>query len=209
VTACAQVLPPNARGVLVSDLDCTGEVVGVTLGRNARLSLGGFTLISGFNGIECQGSCTVTGPGSISGGQAGVVGDKRILISGVTISDAENYGVQGSMVDLEGSTVIGAAFFAVSATRSARITSSSLDGVFGGISAGRAILKGSTVTADTFGISASTISLKSGSTVATGAGPDARALRTGKRPQLSDDSSCTGVSYNWKTKGSWGVCSLD
>lgn len=208
VTACGQVVPVNARAVLASDLDCTGEPVGVVLSRRARLSLGGFTLTSGFNGVQCDASCTVTGPGSISGGQSGVVG-QNVKVSGVTISDAVIYGVSGTLVDLEGVTVTDSGFFAVEAHRSTRITGRSLIGGFGGVSGGRAIVKSSTITTEVFGISATLVSLKDGSTIATGGGPEQRTIRTDKRPHLSSDSSCSGVSFNTRTGGSWGVCSLD
>lgn len=209
VTVCGQVVPARALAVLASDLDCTGENTGVSLGRGAKLSLGGFTLSNGFNNVECSDSCTVTGPGSIAGGQTGVVGGKKVVVSGVTISGAAVYGVSSDLVELQGSTVTDSAFFGVSANRAARITGSTISGGFGGVSAGRAIVKSSTIAGDTFGISASLLSLKNGSSVASGGGPDARAIRTGKKPSLSSDSTCSGLSKNWTTGEAWGVCSLD
>ncbi|MBY0273818.1 hypothetical protein K2Z84_00640 [Candidatus Binatia bacterium] len=210
VTTCGQVLPARAHGVLASDLDCTGQPVGVVVGRGGKLSLGGFTLASGFNGIECRGSCTVTGPGAINGGQAAVLSDKKVKVSSVTISSAVIYGVDGDIVELEGSTVTGTGYFAVQGRRSARISSSSISGGFGGASVGRAIVEGSTVSAATFGISGGSASVKDGSAIETTSGePSAYAIRTVKKPHVASDSTCSGRSLRLGSGDSWGVCSLD
>lgn len=211
VTTCGQVLPARAHGVLASDLDCTGEPVGVVLGRAAKLSLGGFTLANGFNGVQCDGSCTVTGPGTITGSQAGILGAKKAKVSGVTISSMAVYGIDAPAIELEDSTVSDVAFFAVQGQRSVRMESSSITASFGGLSVERAVVKGSTIAASQFGMSGTFLSLKDGSAIdMSGGAVDAYAIRTVKRPHLSSDATCTGRSLSLgPLVPSWGVCSLD
>lgn len=210
VTTCGQVVPARAQGVLASDLDCTGEPVGVVLGRAAKLSLGGFTLANGFVGVQCDGSCTVTGPGTLSGSQAGVLSPKTAKVSGVTISGMAVYGIDASYLELESSTVSDVAFFAVQAGRAVRMENSAISASFGGVS-GRAVVKSSTIAATRFGISGTFAALKNGSSVDMSGGvPEAVALRTVKRPTVSSDSTCIGRSASLGAPvPSWGVCSLD
>jgi len=68
VTACNQTVPSGATGVLVSDLDCSLSygTYAVVLSNSAKLRLNGFTIRSDADGIDCLGSCRITGPGEVA-----------------------------------------------------------------------------------------------------------------------------------------------
>jgi hypothetical protein len=63
ITACGQQVPPRDEASLVADLDCDGGLA-ILLGERATLSMGGHAVVGQ---IGCNGSCTITGPGDISG----------------------------------------------------------------------------------------------------------------------------------------------
>ena len=67
VTACNQIVARGVTGNLVSDLDCSlpyGSYA-VVLAQGARLELNGFTLSSDADGVKCEGTCRISGPGTI------------------------------------------------------------------------------------------------------------------------------------------------
>ena len=67
LTACNQTVPRGVTGNLVSDLDCSlpyGSYA-VVLSQGARLELNGFTLSSDADGVKCEGTCRISGPGTI------------------------------------------------------------------------------------------------------------------------------------------------
>lgn len=111
ITDCGQVVANEDVGVLVADLTCpaTGVVAGVLseTGRakgRVTVQLNGHTLSAGL-GILCNARCTVEGPGTISGGESGVLvsaypGD--LTLRNLLIQGAE-YGVSqgGRTVTLE------------------------------------------------------------------------------------------------------------
>lgn len=96
ITACGQTVPRGDIGVLQVDLVCSDEItlIAVSLEPNAALDLNGHTISGGGAGVGCFGparSCTVRGPGVISGATAnGIAANNavgRIIVEDVTISD--------------------------------------------------------------------------------------------------------------------------
>jgi hypothetical protein len=115
VTACGQSVADLDVGVLQADLDCTGQPgicvhpggndedvacstagdcysaldtcahTAVSLGAGAILQLNGHSITGA--GVLCsaEGSCTVTGPGSILSAPVGILARKKVVASGLTI----------------------------------------------------------------------------------------------------------------------------
>jgi hypothetical protein len=67
VTACGQIVPARAVGVLQTDLtSCVANDVAVAVGDRGRLDLNGHVVASGAIGVQCLGRrCTVEGPSEI------------------------------------------------------------------------------------------------------------------------------------------------
>ena len=63
VTACGQQVPSRDEGSLVADLDCSGGVA-ILLGERATLLMNGHAVVGQ---VGCAGSCTIIGPGDVSG----------------------------------------------------------------------------------------------------------------------------------------------
>ena len=210
VTSCGQTVPARARAVLAADLDCTGQPVGVSLGRGARLALGGFTLNGAVIGVRCSSGCTVTGPGTISGNSTGVDGEAAVAVRDLVLSDFTVTAVDAkTSLTVAGSTITGAEYGLVG-RRSVKLEGSSISSSFGGVSSPRLTMRGSTITGCTRGFAGSRATLLDGSTIDTSAaGPDARALRTWARPRVAGGSTCIGRSESIKTGEPWGVCSQD
>lgn len=96
ITACGQTVPRGDIGVLKLDLVCTDDVtpIAVNLEPNAGLDLNGYTISGGGAGVGCFGparSCTVRGPGVISGATMnGIAANNavgRVVVEDVTIRD--------------------------------------------------------------------------------------------------------------------------
>jgi hypothetical protein len=210
VTSCGQTVPARARAVLAADLDCTGQPVGVSLGRGARLSLGSFTLSGAVIGVQCSSGCTVTGPGTISGNSTGVDGEAAVTVRDLVLSGFTVLAVDAkTSLTVAGSTITGAELYALKGGRSVKLQGSSISSSFGGVSSPRLNMRGSTITGCTRGFAGSRATLLDGSTIDTSAsGPDARALRTWARPRVAG-STCIGRSENIATGEPWGVCSQD
>jgi len=64
VTSCGQTVAPRDMAVLTTDLTCSSSASGVFLGDRSTLDMNGHTMNGG--GVNCIGSCTVTGPGTIT-----------------------------------------------------------------------------------------------------------------------------------------------
>ena len=114
VTACGDAVPPNTRGVLSADLDCTGFAGGiggtaVSVGRNATLDLGGFTITGGLFGVGCfevcpdngTGACSDAGShctilnGTVTGATASGITGERVTVRNVVATGNGENGVQG------------------------------------------------------------------------------------------------------------------
>ena len=112
ITACGQQVPAKTRGLLMSDLDCTGFVggidnVAVSLGDKAVLDLQGFTLTGGSFGVGCFGVCADGGTscndahkcevvnGTVTGAEASGISGERVTVRNVTASNNGENGVQG------------------------------------------------------------------------------------------------------------------
>jgi hypothetical protein len=104
ITACPAAVPAGAMGVVQADLNCTSSTDSgyVTLGQGATLQLNGHSLT--FNPgstasalVVCEGTCTVTGPGTLTsststGSFAGiwVQTGKTVKVSNVAIDGTYN-----------------------------------------------------------------------------------------------------------------------
>jgi hypothetical protein len=85
VTTCGQVI--KGTGDLVSDLDCSSHS-GRALQLIGRLRLNGFKITgnSAFPVVFCNiGSCTVLGPGTLTGGTKGVTSDVGVKVVDATV----------------------------------------------------------------------------------------------------------------------------
>jgi len=68
VTVCGQAIAPKEVAVLQVDLiGCASNAPALTLGDRAKLFFNGHSVSSGNPGIQCSGSCTLRGPGEITG----------------------------------------------------------------------------------------------------------------------------------------------
>jgi len=136
VTACGEILE-GKKGVLMNDLTCTGSRAILLI--RSRLDLNGFT-ISG-SGVLCENTCTVTGPGTITGSsRCGVRGDTdglkffgvaRVKITdgvnitnndcGIDVAELNAIGERVGSVSVQDSTVSGNAGVGVLATKSVKL----------------------------------------------------------------------------------------
>jgi hypothetical protein len=102
IVACGQVVPPAEHAVLQGDLSCgaDGPEYAVYLGKGAKLAMNGHRII-GENfedGIGCDASCTVTGPGEIGGFEYGIsTNGGTITVSDLDIHDCEA-GILGTRI---------------------------------------------------------------------------------------------------------------
>lgn len=93
ITSCATNVIGGDTGVLLVDLDCTGNPVpqAIFLDDRSRLELNGHSIIGGFYGVNCYGDCTILGPGEIAGMlHAGISIQKRTRVVDVDIHDCED-----------------------------------------------------------------------------------------------------------------------
>jgi hypothetical protein len=190
---------------LTADLDCTGvEGFGVRLGRNSTLDLRGFSILhSQWQSVECEGSCTVLGPGTID---KGVDGIRSITIVGVTMIATEYANaVDGARVRLKDCTIQGFVSGISAGLRASLINTTISDserwGIYAGYQrkqhlpchGGRVVLENSSVTG-------------------TGSGcppEDSCAdIESCAEPVLDETSSC-GTSLGYDATVSWGACSSD
>lgn len=199
----------RTRAVLTTDLDCTGQQAGVILRTGSRLDLGGFTLSGAVIGVRCDGRCTVTGPGTISGSKFGVNGVTSVTMRDVGLADFTESAVRaGGALSASSVTITGAALYGL-AGLNVKADDSSVSSSFGGVTARNARLRGITITGCTRGFTGTYVALLDGSTIDTvAAGPAARAIRSWKRPRIVD-STCLGRSEGIRTEEPWGVCSMD
>jgi hypothetical protein len=85
ITECGQHV--EGRGVLQSDLDCTGFLWGVEV--DGRLDMNGHTITVSpeRTAIHCTSKCKIFGPGTVTGtGGLGVIGRGAFLMRDVTIT---------------------------------------------------------------------------------------------------------------------------
>lgn len=95
VTVCGQAV--NGSGVLVGDLDCSGYA-GDAVNLTGRLLLAGFTLTGNpaHDVVRCAArSCTVIGPGTVTGGLDGIRSDRGAQVkAGAVVSGNAGDGVR-------------------------------------------------------------------------------------------------------------------
>jgi hypothetical protein len=150
VTGCGQTV--RGIGELTGDLDCSGiadEAVRLT----GRLHLNGFTITGNpaHDVVECSGGCMVEGPGTITGGSEGVIGNGHVRIVDVTVTLNTGDGIHADRnARVTGGTVTNNAGDGIRSNRGARLYDSVVSGNVGtGVQADvGAVLNGSTVTAN-------------------------------------------------------------
>lgn len=96
ITQCYPQVPEGETAVLQADLDCSVtdpppfRSSAIELLKRATLDMNGHTIqarSSGF-GVHCQGTCTILGPGTITGAFMAVLGGRgRMKIAGVNLLD--------------------------------------------------------------------------------------------------------------------------
>lgn len=111
ITECRQVVPPGEVAQLRRDLDCTSQPTfpfsaeGVHLRDGARLEMNGFTIrgdatgvgITCFDGETHPTTCTVNGPGTVSGFWAGINGAGCLLVVRGVLLQGNDYGIVGPL----------------------------------------------------------------------------------------------------------------
>jgi len=165
VTSCGQLV---TDGVLANDLDCSGlSLTSVTIANHGSFDLNGFTITGGLNGAACDGSCTVTGPGTLQNAEYyGIIGSNgEVTATGVTLL-ANHVGIWARRLSLQDSTVSGSNLSAVAVEKRARISGSNIvsNGDFGVLSYRRVDVTNSVVSDNEYGISAVS-TVVSGSTI--------------------------------------------
>jgi hypothetical protein len=96
VTACYQTVPSHETGILRVDLVCDGTGgPDVTLGRGARLEMGGHSISGGSIGVATDpgsSKAEIVGPGEISGADGdpfgcGIAPSSRVVVQNVSLHD--------------------------------------------------------------------------------------------------------------------------
>lgn len=133
ITACGVTIPAHGKGVLTADVQCEGRCAAdpsiicdpndeatcpdqgscirrhITLGRGARLDLGGHVLRHTYQGtaVVCggpgeRGRCTIVGPGSIIGGKGTGIsaGAMDVEVRDLTIDNTDTAVMTGGWVFL-------------------------------------------------------------------------------------------------------------
>jgi hypothetical protein len=107
ISTCHQAITGGAAE-LVADLDCSATplAIGVDVNRS-KLYLNGHSITGAVYGVACLKSCTIIGPGTISGNETGValIQDGKVVVRDVTITANDVFGVAGDRVRVYGSTV--------------------------------------------------------------------------------------------------------
>ncbi len=105
VSQCGTVVAAMQTAVLAANVDCTGHVgPGITLQDGAMLQLGGFSLIGdpaqpATDGVVCETSCRVAGPGEIRGfTRDGVKAASSIMLDDVDIRGQGEDGADANFV---------------------------------------------------------------------------------------------------------------
>jgi hypothetical protein len=155
---------PVADGILVGDLDCSGlaSAPAVAVANHGSLDLNGFTITGGLHGVQCAGSCTVTGPGTIRDAEfTGIAAAGTVTASAVSLLDNGNSGIYGKIVILDNSTVSGSGRGGVTAEKRAVVSNSNFTtaGEFGVYSYRRAEMTNCDVVGSESGITGVTVAV--------------------------------------------------
>jgi hypothetical protein len=239
ITGCDQEVPPGEVGILTTDLDCGPNTVegsyGVELEPYATLRLEGHTITGPRYAVYCPKSCTIVGPGTLTGAFYGIWAfDERNLR--VDVSDVTIAGNVGGMAISRGRltnvTVNGNAIaFDVRKLQAVNLTvTGCTDDSPYCIETDRARINGLTATgnASTYAVIFATRTLRlanaavtdntapngifglgrillDGSTV-TGHATD---LLTPRRPRLANSVCGSSADYTQPPSTPWGVCAND
>lgn len=93
ITYCGQSF--EGRGILVTNLDCTGFVGHGINVKRGRLDLRGFTVRgAGYYGVNCEGTCRIFGPGTVTeSGLDGIHARQWAIVRDVVVSDSGLSGI--------------------------------------------------------------------------------------------------------------------
>jgi len=197
VTTCGQTV--TGTGQLVTNLDCSGTADDAVK-LSGKLLLNGFTLTGNpaFDVVRCAvGACRVSGPGTVTGGSAGVRSKSRAKILRSTVSGNGGDGVRADgSASIKESTVTGNAGAGVDSDRTAKaklstVTANGLDGMKGL----RVALSSSTATGN-------------GTDPSCGVTDDCADLAAATLPRVTATSACD-TSRDTENGGTWGVCAND
>jgi len=224
ITACGQGVQTGDTGVLTTDLDCT-----VIVGDRGTLDFAGHTItLSGANeSVVCYGSCTLTGPGEITGAHTNS-SDPGVIAAGVfvlgvrlTAQDLNihdnDWGIAGqlrSVAILKNVTVsdsVHSGIYLNARVKGTNVTVSN-SGEFGLLGSQSVAMSGVTVTGSGMAgvISASGRLVLRDSTV-TGNGGGTLDLLSPRRPKLKNTVCDHSAMLNSDNSAGppWGVCTQD
>jgi len=234
---CFHVVPSDGVATLQADLDCsgTGGVVSFVLEDGARLELNGHSMVGNAtsSGVVCRRKCVITGPGTLSGYQRAIYGERgsgTVDVSDLTLVDnADSIDVVGRLnatrVDAS-STRYGVRSSKPMVLNQVTVTNSGGDGILGKKILGDDVTVSGCQTAiatdgivqlsrlnahdNIYGVDARRMRLTD-STVTTNTSDD---LLSRSKPVLTN-TSCETSARLVRTKGgylvggSWGVCAGD
>ena len=235
VTTCSASVPMGTTGYLSADLDCSGAPgVGVSLGKGSAFDLRGHSLIgnpsaTNADGVACEGSCTILGPGTIRDFSGrGVAGPAQVTVTGATIQNVAGNGIDSGSATATGVIITGVStairaymeddYFGstVRVTDStldnnaagvsaygARVINSSISGNDGsGVSTIRATIIDSVIEENSFGVSAELASVQ-GSTVSFNANAGIRAFGVHPLVKMTDSTVSDNGSVGIEAWDSW------
>lgn len=143
VTTCGQ--ETNGPATLNADLDCTGFTGNALTMHGGMLTMNGHTITGGNVGVQCDRSCKIVGPGTVTG--SSFVGVNAYGV-GVTMSkvDVTNCGFAGAQVwklaKISGPAVFSGNGLAITSS-SAKLVNLTITGNGGGVGAGNESKNGS------------------------------------------------------------------
>ena len=218
VDHCGQTI--SGSGFLVQDLDCptTGPAVMVT--STGTLELRGFSLHGGEYGVRCLRSCSVIGPGTVSGAEEdGIEADGRLMLSNVTSTGNGFTGAKaGRSVRVLDSQLGGNQKCGAESLGTLRASRSSMTGNYCGVACNlSARLSQVTISGNTRGgVVASGIGLVDSSVTGNMSDADcgvgltcADLIAFARRPGLRSSTCGTSAKSEDLPTTTWGVCSAD
>jgi len=218
VDHCGQHI--SGSGFLVQDLDCPTTEPAVTMTSTGILELGGFSIHGGEYGIQCLRSCSVIGPGVVSGAEEDGIGAiGHLMLSNMTSTGngfAGGKAGRSALVldsDLEGNQHCGVESLGTLRAKRSMMTGNGC-GAYGDRSA-----RLSEVTATgnaVVGVLGSGIGLVDSTVTGNGSDPRcgveavcADVIAFLRPPRLRNSTCGTSATTSDPPTGTWGVCSAD
>ncbi len=222
ITACGQQVEAGETGVLTTDLVCTDplDVDGGTLDFAGHT----ITQTGGRSGVVCGDSCTLTGPGEITGAHASdpnvsasgvVIYGSRVTIQDLNIHD-NDWGIVGqvrsaTLNNVAVSNSVHSGIYLNARVKGTNVTVSN-SGEFGLLGSQRVAMSGVTVTGSGMaGVISAVGRLALRDSTVTGNGGGTLDLLSPRRPKLMNTVCDHSAMLNSddSTGPPWGVCTQD